>query len=337
MRTSLLALMLLGCAGDANLGAAPRSSRLDAGRARLDAGTMLDSSVDNSIDVDVDVAPESADALVDPLPTVEIDVELSDDQCATCFDLRARSDTVVGDYTVEWDDGSREQRRHVCPRAPSTSYTVTLLEPLSGRSASSTQSLAARSATCVDAAVPAPQLCLSNGTFSIDSPRSTTPEGSLPASPWLACGRTLPGQVFANRPQIIDSTMTIMGMPVLPAPDGITYLALATYEQASIGLCRPIEAEQKLSFTLHVAEVAAAGADVEVPRLEIWGGRAADCTQDEPLWRSEPLSPSFGERCVTIRPEAFTDNLTLRAVTTSSRAFPGRVLVDHIQPVAACP
>jgi hypothetical protein len=237
-----------------------------------------------------------------------------------------------------WDDGSRERSRHVCPTALSSSYTVTLLEVPSGRTAATTRSLSARSGTCADAGTPEPMLCVDNGTFAITPARPPTPPNALPASPWLACAKMLPNQTLPNRPQIVDSSATIMGIPVLPATNGTTYLGLAEYEQASAQLCATIEKGESRFFTLDLADVSgSAGPDVGLPRLEIWGGRAADCSQSEKLWTSEALSSGWTSSCVRITPQNLTDNLTLRAVSSAPRNFPGRVLVDHLVPVAACP
>ncbi|MEY4514415.1 MAG: hypothetical protein RLZZ450_6537 [Pseudomonadota bacterium] len=318
--------MIAGCVGDANLGVAPRFVRVDAGRAPVDSGAIVDAAVG------------SPDAAVDGALTVELDVALSEARCNTCFELTARSDAVRGDYTLAWDDGSTESRRQVCPSAQSTSYTVTMLEVRSGRTASASRSLVARRGTCPDAGVPRPMLCVTNGTFAIDPARPPTPANALPASPWLSCAKALPNQGLPNRPQIVDSSSTIMGAPVLPATHGTTYLGLAEYEQASEPLCESIGAEETRYFTLDVADVSgSAGADVGLPRLEIWGGRASDCSQVEKLWESDTLTSGWTASCVAITPHNLTDSLTLRAASSAVRVFPGRVLVDNIQSVAACP
>lgn len=331
MRMSLLTLMLAGCVGDARLGAAPRLVRVDAGRAQLDSGARVDGAIGSP-----DTTVDGNDAL-----TVELDVELSEDGCNTCFDLSARSDTVRGDYTVAWDDGTSESSRHVCPSASSTSYTVTMLEARSGRSASASRTLAARASTCGDAGVE--QLCLENGTFLIAPARPPTPATALPASPWTACVTQQPGAP-PNRPQIVDSSSTIMGMPVLPATEGTTYLGLAEYEQASAPLCKPIGAGETRFFTLDIADVSGSvGGEVGLPRLEIFGGRVGECSLSDAtkLWDSRSLSSGLSSdwtsTCVKITVPSLTDSLTLRAMSDAPRVFPGRVLVDNIVPVPACP
>lgn len=325
-------LLSVGCVGEGNLGAAPRLSKLDAGIVRRDSGGTIDDPV---VDDDGMVA-DGKDSSVGRL-TVQILAKESADKCDTCFDLSAPSNNVVGDYTLQWDDGSHELTRHVCPTDVSTSYAVTLLESRSGRSASANRALAVRVGTCVDAGAPV-GLCVTNGTFAIDPARPPTPASALPASPWLACAKMLPEQSLPNRPQIVDSSSTIAGMAVLPATNGTTYLGLAEYEQASAQPCAVIGAGETRLFTVDLADVSgSAGADVGLPRLEIWGGRSADCSQGELLWTSKSLASSWTSHCVTITPKNLTDNLTLRATSSALTAFPGRLLVDNILPAEACP
>lgn len=326
MRASCMTLVLFGCVGGANLG-------------RERAMAIRDATRDGDSETASDASTSPPDASVDA-PSVRISLVEAPSACGGCFVLGAEGpDTQVG-YTYDWDDGSTEASRRVCPARDHPPYTVTLHAPDRLESASSTFDLASLPNLCFDdagmprdAGAAVLPLCLNNGSFEPTAAGiGSTFATSLGAAPWQICG-TPP-----NFPQLVNTDMADLFM--LPEPtEGGAYLSLSSNNLVSETLCTAIAAGSSFSFRVDLAEgSAAAQTGVSNPVLEIWGGTSAICVQDELLWSSPvALTDSWQTFCGTVTTLQPLSSITLRANSGGSLPSPYDVLLDNLQPVAACP
>jgi len=77
--------------------------------------------------------------------------------------------------------------------------------------------------------------------------------------------------------------------------------------------------------------------DTELTFVEIWGGLAATCSQEQRLWASEPLPLTWQTYCAKLHPLQYTDQITLSAKTDGSLPTVTYLLVDNLVPVESCP
>ncbi|MDB4973913.1 MAG: hypothetical protein JWN48_2254 [Myxococcaceae bacterium] len=319
MRASALWLTtMIGCVGGANLGL-ERSERAGGSG---DAGDPGDGAI---------LGPARDDA--GRALAVAILVSDSPDACGSCFQLLAQ---VMGDValpSLAWEDGATSATRRVCPLDAPHPYTVVAHDPSTGQSATATVQLAGQS-SCQDAGATGAQLCLQNGSFEAGLASLPALPSTFAAPPWLACGMVM---ATPNFPQVIERG----ALPMLSFPQptaGESYLALATNEQVSQQPCASAPVGSRLSLMLDLAVTSSSVVvDASAPVLELWAGLALDCSQRTRLWTSPVLGPGFASYCATFEVQQPFDSLTLRASASGALPHPGRVLVDHVLPVAACP
>jgi hypothetical protein len=318
MRTSSLTLLILGgCVGGANLGAQRVVAELDAGPGWVgDAPPPSDLDASTVASADTDAGP-----LADAGLPLRVRVELPSDACGLCFDLTAELTGEPSADVFVWEDGSSMARRRVCPSGSPRAYTVR------AREGAATVQLSPRASTCQADAGTDALLCLANRSFD----RTPLLPASFGAAPWVACGALGTGM-----PQLLDGTAALP--PLVPGNSDSSFLALADNDQISQQPCAPVGAGEPRSFRLELAALTTdVVGDATAPALEIWAGTALDCALTERLWTSPTLTREWTRHCVTLQASNALDSLTLRATSAGALPYPGRVFVDHLEPVASCP
>jgi hypothetical protein len=275
-------------------------------------------------------------------PVVSVRIHSVD--CGKCFELHAQAAEGQPPYTFEWEDGSRSAERRVCIEGGDETLWVLVQDASDTRSSRHTISLA--SAADADCATPAEpdagtdagtprMLCLDNPSFE-GAPTDVFAGGvGFDAPPWTAC--TNP--TTTNMPAIGNDVTSQTGS-VPPPTDGATYLGLGEGQQVSQALCRDVTGGETLHLAVDLARVELGGnlvPQTEKVFLEIHGGLSVDCSQNELIWASPELRPGWQHFCVTLRPQSFTTQITLRANSDMSLPSPVYLLVDNLQPVASCP
>jgi hypothetical protein len=275
-------------------------------------------------------------------PVVSVRINAVD--CGRCFELHAQATQGQLPYTFEWEDGSRSAERRVCIDGGDATLWV-LAQDASG-TPSSRHIIALGSAAdagCAPAGEPdagtdagtAPMLCLDNPSFE-GMPTDFFAGGvAFEAPPWTACTNPV-----SNNMPAIGNDVTSQTGTVPPPTDGATYLGLGEGQQVSQALCREVTGGETLHLAIDLARVELGGdlvPQTEKVFLEIHGGLSVDCSQNELMWASPELQPGWQHFCVTLRPQSFTTQVTLRANSDMSLPSPAYLLVDNLQPVASCP
>jgi hypothetical protein len=258
--------------------------------------------------------------------------------CGRCFDLQAEGIGGSPPYSFEWEDGSRQSRRTACVEAADARLSVVVRDTLDVRSDAQLIHLASPGdAGCPDDsmsdAAVASSICLDNPSFEGTPAVNLGNPGELDVEPWSAC--TNPA--FVNTPDVGNESLAVMTS--VPAPtDGDTYLALSEGEQISQELCEAAPSGSQLHFTIELARVDLANVPLaENVFLEVWGGLAADCMQRQLLWASPALTADWQTFCVTLRPQHFMTQLTLRGNADMTSLSPAYLIMDNLQPVDSCP
>lgn len=328
MWLALLCLALVGC-GPVILGEEPSASIGGAGGGSSDAA------------IDPPQMPGSSGSSGSgaELPRPNVVVHLLPIDCGRCFDLLAEGSGGSAPYTFLWEDGSLQSQRRVCLENAGTVLTVIASDANDVRSETHVIRLAnAHDAGCPDPtpasdASVAAALCVENGSFEGTPAVNFGGEGEFDAEPWDVC--TNP--VVTNTPDIGNESVAV-GTTVPPPVHGETYMALGEGEQVSQALCEEIPVGAELHFELDLSRVDIG--DVPLPEsvfLEIYGGLSVDCIQRQLLWASPGLDTGWQRFCVTLRPQFFMNQLTLRASSDMTSLSPAYLLVDNLQPVDSCP
>jgi hypothetical protein len=264
-------------------------------------------------------------------PDIEVVVAVALSGCEGCFELRASGKGGKAPYTFEWDDGSRSAKRRVCPADGIDSVSVAAVDADGQRSVTRVTRLAFPDASCLP---PPPLLCIKNPSFEGQPAFNDGDSSNFDAAPWKEC--TNP--TMLNSPDIANDSIK-QPIASLPSPtDGQTFLGLQDGEQVSQKLCAAIDVGSVTYLQLDARRLyigAGVTPDTAFPHLEIWGGLAADCTQKQLLWASEPLPSSWKTYCVALHPLQYMDQITLRAGASDS--LPTYLLVDNLVPVESCP
>jgi len=327
MRRAALCLLLAGC-GPVLLGDEAQSAQ-DGGN-NGDAGTPPQvSDASPGVVVPVDAGPR---------PEVVVRVKPLD--CGRCFELLAEGSGGQPPYDFQWEDGTLRAQREVCVAENPVGLYVVALDATHVRSVRHVIQLeSVGDASCPtgmepDDAGTAPLLCLENPSFE-GTPAVNVGDGrTFDAAPWSECD-----PVGSNTPDIGSPSISVTGT-VPPATNGATYLSLSEGEQASQELCSELVGGVPVHVQIDLARIDFSGGvapDGERVFLEIWGGLSVDCSRRELLWASDALTPDWQRFCVTLQPDSFVTQLTLRANSDMSSLNPAYVLVDNMQAVDACP
>jgi hypothetical protein len=284
----------------------------------------------------LDGSAANKDGDSDDAPRVEVSLSRAGG-CDTCFSLVAGGVGGRAPYTYEWEDGSRNAERTVCPGAEPQPLSVVVRDADDHRSLPHVTRLDADDASCPLPPPRPPGLCLDNPSFEGTPGINTNIAPMFEAAPWSAC--MIPAAATGNTPDVGSDTLAQMVAVAPKATAGATYLGLLENEQASQRLCRPLTGGSQVSFTVDLSRVYIGGGvpDTEPGFLEIHGGVANDCSQRELLWASPALATQWESFCVTLRPQQFMDNLTLRSRSDNSLGTPIYLTVDNIVPVDDCP
>lgn len=251
-------------------------------------------------------------------------------ECGRCFDLVAGAAGGAAPYAYLWEDGSRSPTRRVCMQSGQSRDVSLVVEDASAlRSAPRVTQL-----TAAGDDVPcetAHRLCIQNPSF------EGTPALNLglnfDAVPWTTCNND---PNVRNTPDIADDALASLGN----APtvlDGVTYLALGRGEQVSQALCEDLQPGMTVHVELSVAQADVTPGDGIGIFLEVWGGLAATCSQQQLLWASPKLASSWTRYCMTLKPVAYMNQITLRAKTEVATLTPEYLVVDDLMPVDKCP
>lgn len=324
MRLAVLYLLLLGC-GPVMLGEE---------QGLPDPGSNTEGEGDAS---PITEAPASGQDAGLP-PVVAVRIKPLD--CGRCFDLQAEGSGGQPPYDFEWENGSLGGLRRVCVDGTDVALTVVAVDAAAARSLPQTIHLeGAADASCAEApaepdAGPPPRLCLENASFE-GTATSFDQAPAFDAPPWSTCTNPM----RTNTPAIGNDTVSVTGS-VPPPTDGLTYVALGEGQQVSQPLCSDVPDGAPLHLELDLSRIdlgAGVVPQTEQVFLEIWGGLAVDCSQHELLWASEALQAGWQHFCVTLQPDSFMTQLTLRANSDMTLASPAYLLVDNLQPVDSCP
>ncbi|HEX6240521.1 MAG TPA: hypothetical protein VFZ61_06490 [Polyangiales bacterium] len=280
---------------------------------------------------DADVTSgDASEPVSDP---VQVSVSIRPDGCDGCFTLGARATGGRPPYTFEWDDGSHERERRVCPAQLPSTLRVIARDAHGAVSSPHVTDLELPDAACPPSP---PMLCLQNPSF------EGKPAANVGLSPVFDC----PGWGYcteddtSNTPDVVNKTIPQFIASVPDAPDGETFMGMTEGEQVSQVLCEPMYAGRVLSLQLDLRRIyigAGVVSDTEIPYLEIWGGVASDCSARELLWASPPLTDVFTTYCAELRPSQFSNLLVLRARSDETQLAVSYMFVDNLRPVAACP
>ncbi|MFT3927826.1 MAG: hypothetical protein QM778_35185 [Myxococcales bacterium] len=298
--------------GDGDAGASNSSSR--------DGGSGADSQGDHG-DGDEGEASSSLKAHIERDRVTVTVVTLACD--GACADVVAVAEGGSPPYAFAWEDGSRNPARHVCPSA-NTHYEVTVTDSsaealeFAGSTQTAVAQVRAELLNCAgDGGAPhgnPGDICLDNGTFA-GTPQINVFGTQFDAKSWSAC---------ASTPDIYDSSML-----TTPPTDGPTALHLSNgpSEAVSQQLCAPLR--EGKTYSMEIDLLAFQGA----PELAVYGGTAS-CGKTQPLWHSAPTTTSWKTSCFEFTPSQELSHLVLDVVTNSEY---GRIVVDNLVPVEACP
>lgn len=272
-------------------------------------------------------------------------VEIVTLSCAgECADVVAVARGGYSPYTYVWDDGVTGAARRLCPTS-TRAFTVSVTDA-GKQSPEFSRSPETRSATVTaevlgcagpraDAgpSAGAPGLCLLNPSFE----GTVTPNQYSPidAPPWNSCY----GGGLITYAAIGDPSLWPQQDWDFPAAaDGRTYLALGVQVvfagRGSQALCAPIPVGRAFSFLVQLAGASRGEKAGEAPSqvIQVLGG--AECYEDEVLWTSPQLTPTWMTYCVTVRPTRPMTSLAFRPQAPSGGEMEG--LVDGIVPVERC-
>ena len=272
-------------------------------------------------------------------PAVAVRVKPLD--CGKCFELQAEGTGGEPPYRFEWTDGSLLAQREVCIEDAALELSVVAADATDLRSEPQTIRLeAGDDAGCAEIvepvdAGPTPRLCLENPSFEGTPAPDFGLEPAFDAAPWSVCTNPM----RTNVPRIGNDTASLTGT-VPPPTDGVTYMALGEGDQVSQELCSQVPSGVPLYLQLDLSRIDLGGGVVpqtEAVFLEIHGGLSVDCSQHELLWASPALETGWQHFCVTLQPDSFMTQLTLRANSDMTSASPAYLLVDNMQPVDSCP
>lgn len=327
MRRAALCLLLTGC-GPVLLG--------DEAPSLQDAGAQSDTGMPMAMS-------DAATGVVAPIdagPRPEVAVRIKSIECGQCFELQAEGTGGQPPYDFQWEDGTLRAQREVCVAGRSLALSVVALDATQARSTRQIIQLeSAVDASCPDAMAPEdagapPVLCLDNPSFE-GTPQVNVGDGmTFDAAPWSECDAT-----GTNTPDIGNPSISVTGA-VPPPTNGVTYLSLSEGEQASQELCSELAGGVPVHVQVDLARIDLSGGvapDGERVFLEIWGGLSVDCSRREMLWASEALQTDWQRFCVTLQPDSFMTQLTLRANSDMTSLNPAYVLIDNMQAVDACP
>lgn len=253
-----------------------------------------------------------------------------------CADVVAVAKGGFEPYRFNWEDGSTDATRHVCPTA-TTSYQVTVVDggQASGELRRAPQTVtAALTANVIrcpdagpgsdgDAAVVPPG---NPGEFCIENPGV---EGTPGVTEF---GFDLPGwKVCTVTPDVGPSLSSA------PPSQGATYLALmdaggVLNETAETSFCSPLEPGHEVAFSVDVG-VSSWGAGPG--HLEVWGG-STTCAPAELLWTSPVVNDTntWHTFCATFTPSKSAAFLVLKPVKEG--ALGSYLMVDDFVPKATC-
>jgi hypothetical protein len=267
-------------------------------------------------------------------PNIELTIKAVD--CGTCFDVSVSGRGGQPPYRYEWEDGSRNDLRHLCVDSGQRTVSAFAEDSAGRRSVVTVASLQADEAAADGcAAVPTSTTPLCAMNLSFEGPAAINTGQVFSAPPWSDCSDAAAG-TLSNTPDIASDSLDPVTGIAPPPTDGLTYLAMVAGEQASQQLCDALSAGSITSLQLDAISFELGGPEVV---LEIWGGDSATCSRRELLWRSSPLPTSWQTYCVTLEPSERMNQITLRAdaqVAVSS-VMTTYLAVDNIVPVPACP
>jgi len=253
--------------------------------------------------------------------------------CEGCFELRGEAEGGRSPYRFRWEDGSEGGRRRVCPPANGKGRTVELVVIDADGVLSSPQATRLEFPEA-DCDPPPSPLCLLNPSFEGTPQFNDGGKDKFDAIGWSQC--TNPDET--NTPEIGNNSISQPVADVPDTTDGETFLGLAEGEQVSQTLCEPLESGSERFVRIDLQRIyLGVPPDTEFPFLEIWGGVAADCSQRELLWVSEPVKDDWGTYCATLRPHGYTNLLTLRAGADGSNPTASYMAADNMVPVESCP
>jgi hypothetical protein len=265
--------------------------------------------------------------------SVRVRVAIVPDGCDGCANLSASASGGVAPYTFEWDDGSHDAMRHVCPATLPSSIRVTARDARGNVSVPHVTDLTLPNASCPP---PMPLLSLENPSFEGTPAINLGFGNGFDCDGWSTC---LQGGGNST-PDVVNPSV---GLPanVPAAEDGDTYLGLTENEQVSQELGRGVAGGSALALKLDLRRLylgVGLAPDSEKAFLEIYGGVVPGCTSRELLWSSPSLpNDDFQTYCAVLRPTQFTNRIVLRATSDQTQLLPSYVLVDNLQPVSSCP
>ena len=269
-------------------------------------------------------------------PSAAVSVRANGD-CEVCYTLSAEGVGGQPPYTFDWQDGSHDAERTICPDQFGGALTLVVRDALGASSAPNTTQLEPGDAKCPT--TPSTKLLsLSNPSFEGTVAYNTGGAGEFDAPPWSQCINP----TETNTPDVISDTgMQTSFSPAPKANDGLTYLGLTEDEQASQALSEAVPAGSTVYLQLDLNRldltVGGAAPDTEQAFVELWGGSASDCVRRELLWKSPGLTHNWVTFCVPLRPQQAMDNFIVRSTSDGSLPTPTYVLVDHLVPVSQCP
>jgi hypothetical protein len=281
-------------------------------------------------------AQTNAQPSADSAPRALIAIRPTD--CGQCFELVASGIGGSPPYDYEWDDGSGAERRRLCATSQAPLWvSLTVIDATSARSSAYLARLdpdAAASCLPPTASKPIQRLCIQNPSFEGTPAANFGQPGSFDAPPWSACSNPT---IANNTPDIGDAQMAQAAGAPTPT-DGNTMVALGENEQASQQLCQSMPGGTRSGLKVDLSRINLSGmTETEAIFLEVWGGIAADCTQRQLLWASEPLTPGWKTYCVPIEPVDFMDQITLRAGSDNTSVMLSYLIMDNLVPVDSCP
>ena len=216
-------------------------------------------------------------------------------------------------YVFEWEDGSANAQRRVCPQGR-VEVSVIVQGTNAVRSAPYVTRLESdASAMCAPPPRAAPQICVTNPSF--EGVAAFNMGDSFDAPPWNACSNN---PAVPNTP---DIGSVEVAQTDVPAPtEGKTFLGLAVGEQASQQLCETMQAGTDLSFEIDLARVNVTTGVVPPTGnvfLEIHGGLAADLRHPGCYGRRHRSRPAGRPiASCSIPPSSWTRSRCARTATT---------------------
>jgi hypothetical protein len=263
-------------------------------------------------------------------------IELVTLECAgDCAEVEAVAHGGNPPYNFQWDDGSTEPRRVVCPASNTTltvSGTDTAIDTDEFKYEAQTASadVTATVFDCSDAGTSTPPETCESGALianpSFEGVERTNVSGAdFDAPSWQPCDLT---------PDVTGEGDAAGTGGQIPS-DGKTYIYLGVASfigSESIGqqLCSPLRAGTTHHFSVDIIATVpfAPGA-----ALQVFGGSSA-CTHDALLASSASVMPTtvWSTVCLTLTPQADHEFITLAMDPTL-----GGGLIDNLVEVDACP